>query len=359
MRLSLTAGAALLLTTSVASAGGLDRSGQPVGLIFEEGNVAQLSFGYVMPTISGEVTTNALAGLGTPQGSESGDMAGDYLQLGGGIKMQATPELSYAVIFDQPYGAAVDYSDGDATYPANGTTANVTSTGFTGIVRYEIDDNFSVHGGARYITVEGDFDPSTSAYQSDYSAGSTVSYIAGAAYEREEIALRVALTYATAHDVELDGSAGDLTANLPESINLDFQTGIAADTLLFGTVRYVAWDGTELLDSVAGSLVTYSNDTYTYNLGVGRRINDQVALSISAGYEAGTDETASNLAPADGNISLSAGGAYQVSDQIEVSGGLRYVSIGDAKTDLGTGGTDTAFADNSALGLGMQVAYSF
>ena len=365
MKNVLTAGAALLLTTSIASAGGLDRSGQPVGLIFEEGNALQLSFGYVMPEVTGEITNPFFGPL---VGSQSGDVAGDYGVLGGGLKAQTTDQLSVALIFDQPYGAAVAYSDSDPTYPAAGTEANVRSTGVTGLARYELNENFSVHGGVRLVYVEGDYlavQNGATVYQSDYSRDTGMGYVLGAAYEREDIALRVALTYSSAIDFELDGSNGDLTTTMPESINLDFQTGIAADTLLFGSVRYAAWDGVALIDStyspLAGPLVEYSNDVYTYNVGIGRRLNSKMAASFSVGYEAATDEPATNLSPTDGYVSLALGGSYQVSDELEVAGGIRYIMPGDTVTDLTelVPDTDTTFADNSAIAIGVSMTYSF
>ena len=360
MKKTLTAGAALLMTTSIASAGGLDRSGQPITVIFEDGNHAELSFGYVMPEVSGEITNPFFPGVG----SESGDVAEDYLQLGAAIKIQQTPELSYALIIDQPYGAAVNYEDADASYAVAGTSAHVKSIGTTALVRYEINPNFSVHGGIRAVTVEGDYtlvSGGSTAYTSDYSSDTAFSYVAGVAYEREEIALRVALTYSSELDFDLDGTNGDLTTTMPESINLDFQTGIAADTLLFGSVRYVAWDGVVLLDSTFGELVSYDNDVYTYSLGVGRRFTDEFSGSVSVGYEAATDEVASNLSPTDGYVSLAVGGSYAYSDAITVSGGVRYIMIGDAETDISgmVPGNDTTFADNSAIAVGMKVAYSF
>ena len=45
MKKIFTIGAILLLTTTAATAGGLDRSGQGIGIIFEEGNAVELSFG--------------------------------------------------------------------------------------------------------------------------------------------------------------------------------------------------------------------------------------------------------------------------------------------------------------------------
>ena len=44
MKNLLTVGAALMLTTTAAYAGGIDRSGQSVGAIFEQGTYVELSY---------------------------------------------------------------------------------------------------------------------------------------------------------------------------------------------------------------------------------------------------------------------------------------------------------------------------
>lgn len=354
----LTAGAALLMSTSIASAGGLDRSGQGVGAIFEDGNYAELSFGYVSPNVSGNA--NPLLG-----GAPSGNITPSYTQLGVAFKTQLSEQLSAGVIFDEPFGAAVHYDT--AGYVLNGAQAEVNSVGITALARYEFNQNFSIHGGLRLVSAGGlysvpalpDLDGpgpavATPAYASSYSTGSGAGYVFGGAYERPDIALRVALTYSSEIDMELDGSAGDLSTTLPESFNLDFQTGIAQDTLLFGSIRYVMWDGFSLDDSLAGSILSYDDDVITYNVGIGRRLSDNLAVSFAIGYEEATGEVTGNLGPTDGYISYQVGGAYTMDNGIEVSGGIRYVDIGDATTTIGS-----SFSDNSAWGVGLKVAYTF
>ena len=68
-------------------------------------------------------------------------------------------------------------------------------------------------------------------------------YVVGAAFEIPEKALRVALTYGSSFDFKLDSTetfpatAGGMvihdttTVEMPRSVNLDFQTGIAPKTL--------------------------------------------------------------------------------------------------------------------------------
>lgn len=356
----MTAGAALLMTTTTATAGGLDRSGQSIGAIFEDGDYAELSFGNVSPNVSGTV------GAGTVQ---SGNMTVDYFQLGMAYKTQLSDQLSLALIYDQPFGADVDYAT--AGYPLNGggvvadSGATVESDGVTMLARYEISPSFSVHGGLRYVQAEGYYSFNQvppAGYQSTYSKDGDFGYVIGGAYERDDIALRLAVTYSSGIDLELDGSVSGntLTANLPESVNIDFQTGIAADTLLFGSVRYVAWDGFALVDSNdptgQGNILSYDDDVYTYNIGVGRRITDNFAASFAIGYEKSTGETTGQLGPTDGYISYQIGGAYTMDNGVEISGGVRYVDLGDAVTSAPFNGV---FNDNDAVALGLKVAYSF
>ncbi|MBT8412136.1 MAG: transporter, partial [Octadecabacter sp.] len=299
MKNFLTAGAALLLTTGIATAGGLDRSGQGIGIIFEDGDYAELSYGSVSPSLTGD-------GIG----GVTGDIAPTYSQLGMGLKMQVNDQVSLALIYDQPFGADVDYDTG-STYILGTTNASVESDGVTALLRYEINPNFSVHGGARFVQASGVYDVTfPAAYASTYSKGNGTGYVIGGAYERDDIALRVALTYSSEIDVALDGTAGDLSTTLPESVNLDFQTGIAADTLLFGSMRYVGWKGFSLDDSVAGSILSYDDDVITYNIGVGRRISDQLAASFSIGNEASTGDLTVNLGPTDCYMSYQLGAAF-------------------------------------------------
>jgi long-chain fatty acid transport protein len=342
-----TACAILLMTTSIATAGGLDRSGQGIGVIFEDGDYAELSFGSVNPSLSGTV-----AGV-----LQSGNIAPGYSQVGMGFKMQINEQVSLAMIYDQPFGASVDYTD--ATYPAGGSFAEVETDGVTLLGRYEINPNFSVHGGLRYLQANGVYNPASfggTLYNSTYSSEDGFGYVIGGAYEREDIALRLAVTYSSDIELEqLDGTTGNLSTTLPESVNVDFQTGIAADTLLFGSVRYVAWDGFSLDDSIVGSILSYDDNVYTYNIGVGRRITDQLAASFSVGYERSSGELTGQLGPTDGFISYQVGGAYTMDNGIEVSGGVRYVNIGDATTELVAGD----FSDNNAVAVGLKVAYNF
>ena len=359
---NLTAAAVVLLTsTAIVHAGGLDRSGQGVGIIFKDGNYAQLSFGNVNPSVSGTYP-------GAVGGGVSGDMAPSYNQLGGGVKLQFNDALSMSLIYDQPWGADVDYSNSTNALTTN-ASVSLQSRGLTALARYELGDNFSIYGGLRQNTLT-ELSVSLAAagvapaYTATGAQSSAIGYVIGGAYEIPDIALRMALTYSseTNHDIVVTESlAGTSTTQvtMPKSINLDFQTGVTADTLLTAGVRYVNWTATAIDPAGhrlqrSSALQSYSEDSYTFSLGLGRRFTDAFAASATLGWERPQGGTSSNLSPTDGNVSLSLGASYTM-DNMEISGGVRYVKIGDATTSIPSGD----FTNNSALALGMQVGFGF
>lgn len=362
----LTTTAALLLTTTAASAGGLERAATTFGPLFEDGNHVELSYGFVQPEVSGS--------LPTPAGAlETGTVSPDYSTLGAALKFDVTDNVSVAIIIDEPYGADVTYPSATG-YPLQGADAGIDALGLTILGRYKFNENYSIYYGPRAVTMDGFLNITTSqgVYDATYEEDTAYGYVVGAAYERPEIALRVALTYSSelsfSHDTTVagvpDAAVADTEYTLPETITLDFQSGVAEDTLVFGSIRYADWTQTEInsFGFPSNPVVSYSDPATTYTLGVGRRFTEQFSGSVAVSYEAENDGIASNLAPTDGFTSISVGGAYDLGNGIEVSGGVRYIMVGDAETQVpipGVGVLTSDFSENDALALGLKVAYKF
>jgi len=356
------ASAALLASTAIAQAGGLDRSGLGISPIFEDGTYVELSFGSVMPSVSGTV-----------MGQSSGNMAQDYLNYSFAVRDDLTDRLSYAVMYEQAFGAAVDYRNASANYPlilglqGNSFAAELSGTALTAMLRYELSDRFSIYGGLRYVTMSGEilFDdvPQTLTFESS----SDVGYLIGAAFEIPDIALRASITYnsETEHNNPVSNSLPIVTGLgpyatetgayvLPQSVNIDFQTGIAEGTLLLASVRWAEWTETAINTQSALGTIDYDNDVFTYSLGVARRLSDDFAVLGRVTYEDAKGGLASNLAPTDGSLGLSLAGIYDVGNA-RITAGVNYTWLGDATTE--TIGAD--FSGNSAWGLGVRVGFSF
>lgn len=340
--------AAIAVGATGAFAGGIDRTGQSINVIFEDGDYVELSYGTVMPNVSG----TALAIYGS---AASGNMAPSYSQFGGAAKTDLSNKLSAAVIFEQPFGANVDYSS--AAYVAGGSYAEVNTTSITVLGKYQATDRISVYAGPRFITASGIYTAAifgTTQYTSTYSQDSDIGFVAGAAYEIPDIALRAALTYSSQTEFSMDGTVGDLTATMPQSVNLDLQSGIAANTLAFVNIRWADWSEATIDDSLAGNLTDFGNtDAVTFTAGIGRKFSDNFSARASIGYEASTGDESGNLAPTDGYYSIGLAGSYELENGAKISGGVKYVMIGDTFTPVGT------FADNSAFGFGLKLSKSF
>jgi long-chain fatty acid transport protein len=359
MKRVITTAVALAAAATSAGAGGIDRSGQGLGALFEKGRYLELSFGLISPTVEGRDVA----------AQPTGDVAATYSQLGFSYKYDVNDKVSFALNIDQPFGADVVYA---ATSPLlGGTFAKTNTYAVTGVLRYKFNEAFSVHGGVRAQHAEGDIRLQGAAYgflsgynvqfAGDWAPG----YLVGVAYEKPEIALRVALTYNSKVKHEFETTqvvfpSGTITeVETPQSVNLDFQTGIAKDTLLFGNIRWVDWSNFKI-DPVGfpGDGLVDLEDTTTYTLGIGRRFNEQWAGSFSLTYEPkGTDQLVSPLAPTDGRIGATVGASYTM-DKMKISGGINYTWLGDAQPQ--TGGVGRAsMTDNTLIGVGVKVGWSF
>ncbi|RVV99864.1 hypothetical protein EKE94_04135 [Mesobaculum littorinae] len=355
-----------IVSAGAAGAAGIERARTPIDVLFEEGNHVQFSFSYVDPSVDGTYA----APLG---GGDTGDALESYLNAGVALKYQFSDRLSGMVALGQPYGADASYSEGIYT----GLAAEWDSTSLTGILKYEFNDNISVYGGPRIVKSQAEIDIPPAligaatgvpvAYNAGGDPDTDVGYVLGAAYSRPDIALRVGLTYESAITHEFDsvetvgGVATDTTTEveLPQSLTLDFQTGVAPKTLLFGSVRWSEWSEWQVAPPVylgaAGQPVTgFDHDVFAYSLGLGRQLTDDLSVFARVGYETSEDTEMTRLSPIDGRTSFGIGGSYQVSEATEITAGIEYIRLGDAFDSTGT-----TYEDNSALGIGVQIGMKF
>ncbi|EKE43504.1 Outer membrane protein transport protein (OMPP1/FadL/TodX) [Oceaniovalibus guishaninsula JLT2003] len=395
MKTFLGSAAAIALCPLMAHAIGLDRSAQNIDILFEDGNYAQLSFGRFFPDVSGTDLPQPLGPVTSPGGARSGNVADDFNNVALGLKYDFNDRLSMAVILDQPYGVDVHYDEGKSVR-FGGTEVAVDSRAITALLRYKFDDNWSVHGGLRYQEIEADVRlrglayglpfagaPTTlNGYRGEFGSDGDLGYVIGAAYEMPEIALRVALTYnsKTTHDLRTSesvngidiatltgGAFGDSVTEVeaPEAVNLDFQTGIAPDTLLFGSLRYAWYDDTKVspdffAQATDGDSLTSIENNWGGTIGIGRRLSEKLSGSVAFGYDAReSNDLVSPLAPTNGSRSLALGLSYDVSEAINLAGGVRYIWINDARPETGDDVARARFEDNDATAVGFSIGYRF
>lgn len=357
MKRILGATTALVVGTLSAQAGGIERTGFNPAFLFENGNYFEVAFGSVSPSVSGVAL-----------GVNSGDMASTYSTISGAVKYQLTDEFALGVVIDQPVGVDVGYPGG-TTYFFNTTSAEVNTLQVSVLGHYRFSPNFSAYGGLRAVRTDGMVDNvnlgattgNLPTYDMSTSKELDYGYVVGVAYERPDIALRVSLSYISevTHNFTASDSFGagaGFATTIPQGVNLDFQTGVAADTLVFGSIRWRDWS--EFTIAPRGGTVplsTDNKDTVSYTLGVGRKLSESFSALASVGYEGPGGGAVGNLGPTDGYKSLTLAGIYTAPTGMKVTVGASYGWLGDATTS----GINGRFTDNNFVGVGVKIGYAF
>jgi long-chain fatty acid transport protein len=373
----------LIPTTSVFAAG-LDRSGQSILPFLQSGNYAEASISVLDPSVSGK----------SNNGATVTDMADDYYFPSAALKAQATDHFSFGLLYDQPYGADSQYSSdlgafGDGT---EGTSVKVRTNNLSLIVGYQPTENWNIYAGPVYQTVKGNVSlrgtaySSLSGYNIDLKEDDAFGWLAGAAYQIPEIALKAAITYRSeikheldttetsniyipSYGIDLRSATSQTEVVTPQSVNLDFQTGIAKDTLAFANLRWAHWDqfavspaalasASKLAKGKAQNLIDYSDDQISATVGVGHKFTSKWSGSASVGWDSGAGNPVTTLGPVEGFWSVGLGGQYSPAENYFLQAGVKYFWLGDAKAQ--TGGTVAGdFSDNDAIAYGLKFGYKF
>ena len=379
--------AAALLSSTAAHAGGIERSVLNVSPLFEEGRYLEFSFSAVSPELTGKggnIPDAFSAGpLTGPLTGETNDLLDSYQTFAIAYKADINDRLSYAVIANQPYGADTDYGAQSGSFPDvnfiyGGSFADLDAYAITALLAYDANPNVKIYGGPVFQSIEASaalpFIPATNppnpailGYEVEADQDWGFGYVVGAAYERPEIALRVALTYRSSIEHELDTTETladglatfqtQTTIETPQSLTLDFQTGIMEDTAIFGQINWVDWSDFEIapptypLNAIGRPLVAYSDDWWTYTLGVARRFDENWVGLASVTYEPGVDTELTSLGPVDGRTGINLGATYE-NEKVKITGGINYSWLGDTFNVL-----NTDYDDGTSVGIGFRVGF--
>ena len=459
-----------LSMATVANAAGLDRSGQDVTAFLQDGTYAEAVYTYIDADVSG-YDNGVASGASTnyTKGKATGDMAEAYDFFRFGVKADINDTFSVGVIYDEPFGAAVQYEsgnnfvsyNGDATIQSltNGQapSVSVAQSAFgqaqAGIIKLQqaiaataqaggdttalqaqlkqavakatqlgaalnaattaetqkgqgtnveirtnnatlllgaklgANKNLQVYGGPAAQRLTGEVHLRGSAYQgatgydARISPDTSYGWVAGVSYSIPKIALKAALTYRSEIEHQSPiaevfpalGAAGtttrDFKVTLPESYNLDFQTGINPTTLLTAKVRYVPWSDFDIRPPTYGDatakvnngtalpIVSYDKDQWSAELGLGKKLSDKLAVSGAVGYDSGAGNPVSTLGPIKGYYSVGLGAKYNVTPNWSVSVGGKYLKFGDATAQLPTKAVAGQFEKNDGYIVGVKLAY--
>lgn len=349
------------VVATLVTAGEIERRGDPSQILFQEGkNYLEFSAATVNPKVSG------VALPGVPAGS-TGNITNSYESYAFGYKRELNDRISVAFVIDEPVGASVSYNSALAFF--GGSNAEISSIAYTGLAKYQVNNRFSVYGGLRFIGVEGAVtvvSPAStpSPYNLSVSKDYQVGYLAGVAYEIPDIAFRIAATYEskTEHDFS-DNTGTPFQVEIPKAFTLHAQSGIAADTLLFGSIKWREWSNFRIqpgdffslvpgVGAVNTPIARGTSDIWTYEIGVARSFNENWSGAATIGYEEDLGDIVGNFSGRDGYVSYGLAVIYEVDDW-KITTGVRYFDIGDADTSV------SSFTGNDAISAGVKVGYKF
>ena len=380
---------------SVTLAAGLDRSGQSIAAFLQSGNYAEAGITVIDPDVKGQ----SIAALKAEQVS---DMAEDYYFPTAAVKIQATEHFSFGLIYDQPFGADATYATDTSTFSEyhpltkqqEGTSVAVKTENLTALFGYQPNENWNFYVGPVWQTVEANIKLRGTAYKNTgynvkVETEEAYGWLAGFAYQIPEIALNAAVTYRSeiSHDAKSVEStnlplaalalpAGPLkdfysslgykedqvNATTPQSVNIDLQTGIAANTVAFANLRWVHWDqftvSPTLLGQLGQDLISYSDDQWSANVGIGRKFSEKWSASTLVSYDSGAGNPVTTLGPTEGYWGVGFGAQYSPTANYFIQGGIRYMWLGDAHAQTG-GNVVGEFKDNTAMAYAMKIGYRF
>jgi long-chain fatty acid transport protein len=350
-------------------AGGMEVTRLPTDMMFEKGNYASISFGRFSP----DVTDDKYA--------TKGSMYKNRSALTLTFKAQLNDRLSVGLAKYKSAEISLDYAASEVPQiKAVNVDLSVDTIALLG--RYKVDENFSMLGGLKYSTGSGGGNVGSKPLGVVTAAeDSVMGAIVGVSYEKPEIALRVSGIYQAKQEMmhpsstNVSGkvfSLNDTKSALPASFTLDFQSGIAANTLLFGSIHRALWSSAHIFfdDTAAitnppyplagaGGYVQKSTwtDTTSLSLGIGRKLSDQWAVSASLNYEAASEPAGTSpLSTTDGVRGITLGGKY-TRDGTIISAGINYSRLGD-KTVTSMAGAGK-FTGNSVTTIGVKIGQNF
>lgn len=392
------------LPTTAVFAGGLDRSGQSIQAFLQPGNYAEAGISVLDPDVKGKSSVRSLGN--SFNGEKIDDMAEDYYFVNTAIKVQATDKISLGLIYDQPYGADASYSTNGplSSFSAagEGTKVEVKTQNITALIGYQPNENWNLYAGPVWQTVEADISLRGAAYISPLDPTKALSgynikidekeaygWLAGFAYSIPEIALKASVTYRSEIKHKATGTesftfaqsttlapgftvpAGTtvpmsnerVDAITPQSVNLDFQSGVAQNTIAFANIRWVHWDQFAvtpvfLKANSGNNLIDYSDDQWSANIGVGHKFNDKWSASTSVGWDSGAGNPVTTLGPTEGYWSLGLGAQYSPAANYFIQAGVKHLWLGDATAQTG-GNPVGEFEDNNAWAYGIKIGYRF
>ncbi|MBM2714830.1 transporter [Mesorhizobium caraganae] len=373
-----------------AHAGGIERGGYDIDLLFDPSPFAtEAEATYVMPQrkLKNAVDTDPSDGNLTFLGSTAKDSK-SYWVPRIGVKAEVVKGVDCMFDYSQPWGAHTN--PGLWAGAESNIETDIKSNNYAGTCSYKMDagkGQVRFIGGVYYQEVYGFKEDLVSPLVPGFQGtgrvdlkGTGWGWRAGLAYEIPEIALRASLVYNSR--VKLDNISGTLdlthvglvvlpiygaTQYMPDTVELKLQSGIAPGWLAFGSLKWVNWSllqsvpicvvGTPAAACVTGdalhsgqitSLDLMYRDGWTVTGGIGHKFNDEWSAAGQLSWDRGTSHGYGSQTD---TWTLGGGVAYTPSRNIEIrlAGAVGVLTSGHSGVVNG----------NNGYQAGTDVSYDF
>ena len=329
-----------------AFAGGLEVSRQNNMILFSEGT----SVNFSSRQTSSTVTDNLYTSL------DSQSIIKQLNILSAAFKSDYNENISYAFEMYEPMASTLQYPATVGGVPA-GQKALLRSQALSLTGKYNLSNSgFGLVAGVRQLTIKRstlNINPAQGDLVTTPDSG--IGYVAGVSYEMPEIALKVLLTQAPGIDIVVPTTVvGSGTVSQPSFTTLEFETGIANNTLLFGSIHQGEHASAQVKLNGIGAISSFT-DGEKYNIGVGRKFSEKLSGSFSYTTEEGSSASGTSLlSPTNGTDTYSIGVNY-ATESVDVAFGYAMSSFGDkaVTTAYGTGN----FTNNDATTTGLRVKF--
>ncbi|MFW1929543.1 OmpP1/FadL family transporter [Acinetobacter baumannii] len=399
-----------LVSNVYASA--LDESGQSILPFLEKGNYAEANIFVIDPKISGKVRDKPQL-VDNSQDLSTGDMAQSFQYYNAALKLQLNERFAFGLIYDQPFGADVLYpvkqnnSYSETKNLKEGTSVNVDSQNISMILGVKPYQNVQFYLGPVYQTIKGDvalrgnaYTTFFNGYDANFKEDSAIGWLAGMSYQIPDIELKLAVTYRSKikHEMNVEESIYDQPINVtsfektkittPQSINLDFQTGVNQSTLAFINLRWVNWKKFNIRPTQFGAITqaitaeltegayeqgfdldSHQKDQLYAAIGLGHQVSEKLSIGSEVSWDSGTGNPASSLNPTKGAWGLGLGLQYNPAPNYFIATGIKYFWLGDAVAQDGTyhlpidgikqNAEQADFKNNSSIAYGLKFGYRF
>ncbi|OTG94505.1 hypothetical protein B9T24_12165 [Acinetobacter sp. ANC 4654] len=387
----------IFLPTQVFSAA-LETSNQSIASFLEPNNYLEVSSAIVDANVSGNIyrpeanDPTILTEISTPS------FVQQYVLFNAGLKLQLHPNWSFGFIYDQPFGTNVSYTlDPVPNSPSNlinATQFKLDTKNLTSLLGYQPNPFLNFYAGLSYQTlttqvkISGQSSGLLIDYNGDIQKNSAHGWLVGMSYQIPEYALKTSFTYrakiqhkqpfneqtTTTPTIPLLNLSSDQNTMIetPQSVNFEFQSGVTAHNLIYGSLRWVNWQNFNIaspLISSSGSnpvmLVDYQKNQWATTLGLAHVLSDKWTSTIDIGRDSGIGNPASTLNPSNGFYSLGIGSFYQIHSNLFIAGGVKYFKLNKAKVQQDPNGSGSLFKplssvnNNHALAYGIKMGYRF